>query len=143
LRWCAETYLKIVLKLFFPSYPVRDNTSGFIAWRRDVLESVLRYPIFGNGYAFLTSLKLVAYWVGYPPREVPIVLHDRRLGVSKLNLRIMLEALKTPWKLGWTFRNMASSRRTADATLPLNVSRADATSAAAVESVDHGNGEVS
>ena len=101
----ANAYLRFVLKLFFPMYPVRDNTSGFIAWRRDVLEMVLRYPVPGDGYSFLTSLKFFAYRVGYPPKEVPIVLRDRRLGVSKLNKHIMFEAFKMPWRLGWSFRS--------------------------------------
>lgn len=100
----ANSYLRIVLRLFFPSYPVRDNTSGFIAWRRDALASVLQYPILGDGYSFLTSLKFVAHFVGYPPKEIPIVLRDRRVGVSKLDNRVMFEAFKMPWKLGWTFR---------------------------------------
>jgi dolichol-phosphate mannosyltransferase len=110
----ANTYLRFVLRMFFPTYPVRDNTSGFIAWRRDVLEAVLRNPILGDGYSFLTSLKLVAYREGFAPREVPIILRDRRLGVSKLNRHIMLEAFKMPWRLGWAFRfrrsNVVSSR---------------------------------
>jgi len=109
----ANFYLRSVLRLFFPSYPVRDNTSGFMVWRRDVLQAVLRHPIFGDGYSFLTSLKLVAYRVGYPPREVPIILRDRRLGVSKLNKHIMFEAFKMPWRLGWTFRRLPSAPGTA------------------------------
>jgi len=104
ISYAANFYLRMVLKLFFPMYPVRDNTSGFIAWRRDALRSVLRYPVPGDGYSFLTSLKLIASRAGFPPREVPIILRDRRLGVSKLNRHIMFEAFKMPWKLGWTFR---------------------------------------
>jgi len=104
LSFSANTYIRFVLKLFFHRYPVRDNTSGFIAWRRDVLSAVLRYPVLGDGYAFLTSLKFIAYYVGHPPKEIPITLRDRRLGVSKLNHHIMFEAFKMPWRLGWMFR---------------------------------------
>ncbi len=100
----ANAYVRSVLRLFFPQYITRDNTSGFIAWRRDVLRTLLCYPIPGDGYAFLTSLKFVAYRIGYPAREVPITFRDRRVGISKLNKHIILEAFTMPWRLGWTFR---------------------------------------
>lgn len=108
LSHAANSYVRSILRMFFPSYPVQDNTSGFIAWRRDVLEQVVQYPIPGDGYAFLTSLKLVAYRIGFPPKELPIILRDRRLGVSKLNRHIMFEAFKMPWKLWWTYRSKHS-----------------------------------
>lgn len=97
-------YARTVLRLFYPSYPIRDNTSGFIAWRSDVLRSVIRQPIFGDGYSFLTALKLIAFRLGFPAAEVPIVFRDRRLGVSKLNRHIVFEAVLMPWRLGFVFR---------------------------------------
>ncbi|MCR4278498.1 MAG: glycosyltransferase [bacterium] len=111
LSFAANTYLGSVLRLFFPKYPIHDHTSGFIAWRRDALESVLQHPIFGDGYSFLTSLKLVAHEAGFTPKEVPITLRDRRVGVSKLNRHIMFEAFKTPWKLGKTFRKKSGTQK--------------------------------
>lgn len=100
----GNLYARWILRLFFPSYLLQDSTAGFVAWRRDVLESVIRYPIFGDGYAYQTSIKLVAFRLGYPAIEVPIIFRDRRLGVSKLNRHIILEAFGMPWKLGWVFR---------------------------------------
>ncbi len=97
-------YARSVLKLFRPSYPVRDNTAGFIGWRREVLEQVLEQRIFGDGYSFLTALKYAAFRLGHPPAEVPIAFRDRRLGVSKLNRHIILEAFLMPWRLGFFFR---------------------------------------
>ncbi len=100
----GNLYARTVLRLFYPSYPVRDNTSGFIAWRSDVLRSVIQQPIFGDGYSFLTALKLIAFRLGFPAAEVPIVFRDRRLGVSKLNRHIVFEAVLMPWRLGRVFR---------------------------------------
>jgi dolichol-phosphate mannosyltransferase len=90
--------------LFFSGYPVRDNTAGFIAWRRDALAHVLKHQIMGDGYAFLTVLKCLAHRLGYTVKEIPITFRDRRLGVSKLNKHIILEAILMPWRLGWKFR---------------------------------------
>jgi dolichol-phosphate mannosyltransferase len=100
ISFAANMYLRTVLRMFFRSFGVHDNTSGFIAWRNDVLKIVLRYSVPGDGYSFLTSLKVIAHHVGYSPKEIPIVLQDRRLGVSKLDRRIIFEAIKMPWWLG-------------------------------------------
>ncbi len=100
----GNLYARTVLRLFAPAYPVRDNTAGFMAWRRDVLHRVISRPIFGDGYSFLTVLKFIAFRLGYPAQEVPICFRDRRLGVSKLNRHIILEAFLMPWRLGWKFR---------------------------------------
>ena len=102
-------YMRCVLKLFFPSYPIRDNTAGFIAWKRDVLKDVLKYDIPGDGYSFLTAEKLIAFRVGFPAIEVPIVFRDRRLGVSKISKSIIVEALAMPWRLALKFRRVAFS----------------------------------
>ncbi|MFA5129328.1 MAG: polyprenol monophosphomannose synthase [Patescibacteria group bacterium] len=105
----GNIYMRFVLKLFFPSYPVRDNTAGFIAWKRQVLFDVAQYDIPGDGYSFLTAEKLIAFRVGFPAIEVPIVFRDRRLGVSKISKSIIIEALSMPWRLAMKFRHITFS----------------------------------
>lgn len=100
----ANFYVRSVLKLFYPSYRVRDSTAGFIAWRRDVLAQVLEEEILGEGYAFLTVMKLLAFRLGYPATEIPITFRDRSLGESKLNRAIVMEAFLMPWRLGLSRR---------------------------------------
>jgi dolichol-phosphate mannosyltransferase len=100
----ANFYVRTVLNLFYPSYPIRDNTAGFIAWRADVLEQVLKEEILGEGYAFLTVMKLIAFRLGYPATEIPITFRDRSLGESKLNRDIVIEAFMMPWRLGFSRR---------------------------------------
>lgn len=92
--------MKWVLRIFYPSYGIEDSTSGFVAWRRDILEKVLQYRVPGDGYAFQTSMKLIAFRLNYPAIEIPIIFRDRRLGVSKLNRHIIFEAWTMPWRLG-------------------------------------------
>jgi dolichol-phosphate mannosyltransferase len=100
----GNAYARTVLRFFHPSYPTRDNTAGFMAWRADVLDAVLAHAVPGDGYSFLTSLKFIAFRIGYPAHEVPVVFRDRRLGVSKLDRRIILEAFAMPWRLGRLYR---------------------------------------
>lgn len=102
-------YMRVVLKIFFPSYPIKDSTAGFIAWKREVLADVLQYDIPGDGYSFLTAEKLIAFRMGFPAIEVPIVFRDRRLGISKITKGIIFEALMMPWRLAIKFRHIAFS----------------------------------
>lgn len=111
----GNIYVRWILRCFFPSYQLKDSTSGFVAWRMDVLNTMLAYEIPGDGYAYQTSSKLVAFRVGYPAIEVPIIFRDRRLGVSKLNRRIVMEAFGMPWRLAWMYFFCMKNSQTPDA----------------------------
>jgi dolichol-phosphate mannosyltransferase len=103
-RWLsrmANHYARIVLRCFFPSYAVRDSTSGFVAWRRDVLLRILERPVPGEGYGFQISMKSLAHQQGVTLTEHPITFRDRQWGASKLSRAIVLEALGIVWWLGW------------------------------------------
>ena len=65
-----------------------------------MLEQVLNEDIIGEGYAFLTVMKLIAFRLGYPATEIPITFRDRSLGEPKLNRDIVIEAVMMPWRLG-------------------------------------------
>jgi dolichol-phosphate mannosyltransferase len=64
--------------------PVRDCTSGFQCFRREVLERLDLGAVQSTGYSFLVELKYRAYRHGFRLREVPIIFVDRRFGSSKL-----------------------------------------------------------
>ena len=67
--------------------PVRDCTSGFRAYRKEVLESVPWARLHSTGYSFLVE---VLYWserAGHRIREVPICYVDRTRGHSKMGMR--------------------------------------------------------
>lgn len=81
------------------SVPVHDVTSGFQAYRREVLESIGFEDIRTNGYGFLFELKYRAYRHGFKMAEVPIVFVERRAGASKLSRRHIFEALILVFRL--------------------------------------------
>lgn len=95
----ANLYARAVLRLRFRSFDVRDATAGFVAWRRDVLERVLRRLPETNGYAFQIETKLYALREGFVPTEIPITFRDRTLGASKIDRNIVIEAAVLPWRL--------------------------------------------
>lgn len=78
-------------------YPVQDWTGGFNGWHARVLQDIGLDSIRSNGYSFQIELKYKAQRCGYKVKEVPIVFEDRRVGQSKMSLRIVLEAFYKVW----------------------------------------------
>jgi dolichol-phosphate mannosyltransferase len=78
---------------------VRDLTGGFKCFRRRVLESIDLPTVRSTGYAFQIELTYRALRKGFKVVEIPILFEDRRVGHSKMNRRIFLEALLMVWKL--------------------------------------------
>jgi dolichol-phosphate mannosyltransferase len=79
--------------------PFTDPTGGFKCFRRCVLETVRLEDIDSNGYSFQIEMTHTAWRIGCRIVEVPIVFEERRSGTSKMNKRIIFEALWMVWKL--------------------------------------------
>ena len=79
--------------------PYRDLTSGFKAFRREVLEAIDFNNIESNGYSFQIEMTYRAHQLGFKIEETPIIFVDRQLGVSKMNSKIVLEAMTVVWKM--------------------------------------------
>ena len=77
--------------------PIRDFTGGFNGWKRKVLESVELDTLRSDGYSFQIELKYRAFLKKYKFKEFPIVFEDRKVGRSKMNRRIVFEALGRVW----------------------------------------------
>ncbi len=78
---------------------VRDLTTGYKAFTRRALEAVLAQKVDSNGYSFQIEITYRALRLGLNVVEVPIVFVDRQVGASKMNRRIVLEAVLAVWKL--------------------------------------------
>ena len=78
---------------------VRDLTSGYKGFRRSALQAILTENIVSNGYSFQIELTYRALRLGLDVREVPIVFMDRQAGTSKMDRKMVLEAVTTVWKL--------------------------------------------
>ena len=78
---------------------VRDLTSGYKAFTRPALEAILAEKVDSNGYSFQIELTYRALGLGLKVREVPIAFVDRQVGASKMDRKIVLEAVAAVWKL--------------------------------------------
>ncbi len=88
----GSLYSRLIL-----GYPLRDWTGGFNSWHRQVLEKMNLNSIQSNGYSFQIELKYRALRLGFKGGEVPIIFEDRRVGQSKMSLKIVLEAFYRVW----------------------------------------------
>jgi dolichol-phosphate mannosyltransferase len=79
--------------------PVQDCTGGFKCFRRHVLESIPLDRVQSDGYAFQIEVSWLCWKRGFSLVEIPIVFEDRRIGVSKMNKKIIWEAAVLVWKL--------------------------------------------
>lgn len=73
--------------------PIRDFTGGFNCWRADALRKVLAQPIESSGYTFQVELKTRAYDLKHSITEHPIIFTERADGISKMNKKIVFEAV--------------------------------------------------
>jgi dolichol-phosphate mannosyltransferase len=94
LSYCANIYTRVITGM-----PIHDATAGFKCYKRKVLESIDLDSIRSNGYAFQIETNFLAWKKGFKLKEMPIVFVDRRVGVSKMNKKIVYEAVFMVWKL--------------------------------------------
>jgi dolichol-phosphate mannosyltransferase len=80
-------------------FPLNDWTGGFNAWTKNTLEKIKLDSVKSNGYSFQIELKFRAMKAGCKGVESPIVFEDRRVGQSKMSLKIVLEAFWRVWKM--------------------------------------------
>lgn len=78
--------------------PLTDATGGFKCFRRAVLEAIDLGQVQSNGYAFQIEMSFRAWRKKFRLKEIPIVFVDRVEGQSKMNKRIVREAI---WMVPW------------------------------------------
>jgi apolipoprotein N-acyltransferase len=94
----GNLYARIIL-----GHRVKDSTSGYRAFRPEVLIHLLDQGIASEGYGFQIELAYRAWQAGFSVGEVPITFEERRAGTSKLSRGIVVEAL---WRvLQWGIRD--------------------------------------
>lgn len=81
--------------------PLTDSTGGFKCFRREVLEAINLDRVRSNGYAFQIEMSFRAWKRGFRLLEIPIVFTDRMEGQSKMNKKIVREAIWVVWWLRW------------------------------------------
>jgi dolichol-phosphate mannosyltransferase len=102
----GNLYARLILGL-----QIKDATGGYRLWRRETLQVMPLDSIRSNGYVFQVEMSYVAQKLGFHTIESPIYFEDRRIGQSKMTLRIQLEAAYRVWQVRYLHRNLSADRR--------------------------------
>ncbi|TNE53386.1 MAG: polyprenol monophosphomannose synthase [Bacteroidetes bacterium] len=94
MSYFASIYVRMILFI-----GIKDTTSGFKCYKREVLESIQLDHIPFKGYAFQICMKYAALKHGFKVKEVPITFTDRQEGTSKMSSGIFKEAFFGVWKM--------------------------------------------
>ena len=81
---------------------IRDTKSGFKAFRREVLESIILENLRSKGFIFQAEVAYRCQEVGARIQEIPYLFHDRQVGRSKMGFGIVVEALWRSFQIRWT-----------------------------------------
>lgn len=77
---------------------VSDLTAGFVVYKRDMLDRIIKDGVESEGYAFQIEMKSLAQKFGASIREVPITFRERAAGKSKLSRSTVWEGIVAPWR---------------------------------------------
>ena len=94
LSYGANMYSRIITGM-----PIMDATGGFKCFRAEYLKQIDLSKIKSNGYGFQIEMNYRLWKKGARIKEIPIIFIDRRSGVSKMNKKIIYEAIFLVWKL--------------------------------------------
>lgn len=99
-QW-GNRYTRLCLDL-----PIADATSGYRIWTAAAARDIDLVGTRAEGYGFVIESNYRAARQGHRILEVPIQFRDRRLGRSKMSVRIIAEAmlLVTRWGVGARLR---------------------------------------
>ena len=84
----GNMYARVLL-----GFHVRDSTSGFRAYRAEMIAHLLAGTIRSDGYAFQVEMTRRVRNYGGTVVEIPITFEEREAGRSKMSRRIVFEAI--------------------------------------------------
>ncbi|MDD8025180.1 MAG: polyprenol monophosphomannose synthase [Acidobacteriota bacterium] len=88
ITFCVRSFIRRLYKV-----PIRDVSSGFRAYRREVLEAVDLDDLISVGQSIVLEILRKVDLLGFSVVEVPIVFVDRTKGQTKLDFLALLETL--------------------------------------------------
>ncbi len=86
--------------------PLHDVTTGYRMWRRETLQKMPLERIQSTGYVFLVEMLYLAHCLKFKISESPIYFADRRVGKSKMSIKIQMEAAFRIWQVLWGYRDL-------------------------------------
>lgn len=93
------SYFANMYTRFVTGMDVKDATGGFKCFRASLLKKIDLSSVKTNGYGFQIEMTYRIWKLKGRIKEIPIIFVDRVEGVSKMNKKIIWEAVFLVWKL--------------------------------------------
>jgi dolichol-phosphate mannosyltransferase len=111
LSWFAnKIYVRTLLNV-----PINDATAGFRLWRKQTLIGLDLDRIRSNGYVFQVEMAYITCRLGFKVAEVPIYFPDRKLGNSKMDTNVAVEAALRVWQVMYRHHGLNPQMRRKEA----------------------------
>jgi len=94
ITFLVRNFIRYYLKI-----PVKDVSSGFRCFRREVLEKIDLESLKSVGPSIVQEILYKAFLYGFRIKEIPITFEERRAGKTKLTLSVLLETLRFNFRL--------------------------------------------
>jgi len=102
--WANSVWVRVILGL-----KTKDATAGFKCWKATALQHIGLEHVKSTGYIFTVELCYLAEKFGYRIKEIPIYFEDRRIGESKMDSGVKMEAALRVIQLRAYYRNIKPS----------------------------------
>lgn len=99
--WANSVWVRMILWV-----KTKDATAGFKCWSRSALERIGLPRVKANGYVFQVEMCYIAEKLGFKILEIPIYFEDRRIGQSKMDVPVKIEAALRVFEIRWRHRNI-------------------------------------
>lgn len=99
--WANSVWVRVIL-----GTKTKDATAGFKCWQVKALQGIGLDRIRSNGYIFQVEMCYLAEKMGYRIKEIPIYFEDRRIGQSKMDTGIKVEAALRVIDIRIRYRNL-------------------------------------
>ena len=88
LSYIANFYARVVIGV-----PIKDLTGGFKCFNSNIIKKIDFSKIKSEGYSFQIEINFLIWKNKFKIKEIPIIFTDRTVGESKMNKKIINEAI--------------------------------------------------
>jgi dolichol-phosphate mannosyltransferase len=102
--WANSVWVRVIL-----GTKTKDATAGFKCWQAKSLQGIDLDSVRSTGYIFQVEMCYLAEKLGYRIKEIPIYFEERRIGESKMDTGVKVEAALRVFELRSRYRNLKPS----------------------------------
>jgi dolichol-phosphate mannosyltransferase len=103
--WANSVWVRVIL-----GTKTKDSTAGFKCWQASALKNIDLDQVHSTGYVFTVEMCYLAEKLGYRIKEIPIYFEDRRIGQSKMDSGIKIEAALRVFEIRLRYHNLKPSK---------------------------------